>query len=89
MKYFFLALGMSIMFFTIYIMFNPSDFQDKDFVLALFSGISVTFIGFTIETYQSKADNSYQRDHRAKQLRSCYTVCTLSTIMFVVSLIWL
>ena len=89
MKYFFLALGMSIMFFTLYIMFHPSEFQDKDFVLALFSGIAVTFIGFIIETHQSKANNSYQRDSRAKQLRSAYTVFILSTVMFIISLVCL
>lgn len=89
MKYFFLALGMFTMLFTLYIMFNPSEFQDKDFVLALFSGISFTFIGFTIETHQSKASNRFQREDRAKKLRSCYTVVSLSTIMVVVTLIWL
>lgn len=89
MKYFFLALGMSIMFFTLYIMFHPSEFQDKDFVLALFSGIAVTFIGFILETHESKANTSHQREHRAKQLRSAYTVFILSTVMFIVSLIWL
>jgi len=88
-SYFFTALGMCLVLFTLYIMFNPSEFQDKDFVLALFSGISVTFIGFTIETHQSKVDSRFQREHRAKQLRSCYTVLTLSTVMFVISLIWL
>lgn len=89
MKYFFTALGMALMFFTLYIMFHPSEYQDKDFVLALFSGISVTFIGFIMETRQLKADTRFQQEYKAKQLRSCYTVFTLSTVMFVISLIWL
>ena len=89
MKYFFLALGMSIMFFTLYILFHPSEFQDKDFVLALFSGIAVTFIGFIIETYQSKANTRFQREIKVKQLCSAYTVFTLSTVMFIISLVCL
>jgi len=89
LSYFFLIIGLTLMIYTIYIMFNPSDYQDRDFVLGLFSGILISFIGFTLETHTKPADSRYQRDHRRKLLRTCYIVTILSAIMVVVTLIWL
>jgi len=89
LSYFFTALGICLMFFTLYIMFNPSDYQDKDFALGLFSGILISFIGFTLETHTRPSDSRYQRDHKRRLLRTSYSVVILSAIMVVVTLIWL
>ena len=89
LSYFLLTIGLMLMIYTIYIMFNPGDYQDKDFVLGLFSGILISFIGFTLETHTKPADSRYQREHRRKLLRMCYSVVILSAIMVVVTLIWL
>jgi len=77
------------MFFTLYIMFNPGDYQDRDFVLGLFSGILISFIGFTLETHTRPSDSRYQRDHKRRLLRTSYSVVILSAIMVVLTLIWL
>lgn len=78
-----------LMIYTIYIMFNPGDYQDKDFVLGLFSGILISFIGFTLETRTKPANSRYQREHKGKLLRMSYLVIVLSAIMVVLTLIWL
>lgn len=88
LSYFFTALGVFLMLFTLYIMFNPSDYQDRDFVLGLFSGILISFIGFTLEAHTRPADSRYQRDHKRRLLRTSYSVVILSAIMVVLTLIW-
>jgi hypothetical protein len=89
LSYFFTALGVCLMFFTLYIMFNPGDYQDRDFALSLFFGILISFIGFTLETHTRPSDSRYQRDHKRRLLRTSYSVVILSAIMVVLTLIWL
>jgi uncharacterized membrane protein YidH (DUF202 family) len=89
LSYTLLIVGCIVMLFTIYIMFHASDYRDKDFVLSLFSGITITFIGFTIETYNTNAYTRFQRAYRRKQLRTSSSVVILSGLMVLISLIWL
>lgn len=85
MKHLFLVLGIALMIFSVYIIFQPEGFTDKNFAMSFFSGIMFSFIGFFLEAYKIKANSRYQLESKRKLISSSIIVTIMSGALTVLA----